>query len=248
MQGYKKKKSKTIEELMEELKKENKWILAELVEDVIYAVGNDKRAYIALIKLIENDIWVKIYSEKWNPKYHDCPEELLEELVRIENTTSINWRKKCWDNIKNKKRERGELVEEEIKTEEHKNEKKGEDETDLYLKDLGFYTGTEEWHNFGPLYSGIIFTDGLKYIADNGYFYLVSDIAIVIKHKFLRKDFLVIEFKKNKKGNYAFFISEDTVEKESDILYTQEYAWCDAKVESLKFYFENKVLLLPSER
>ena len=44
MQGYKKKKSKTIEELMEELKKENKWILAELVEDVIYAVGNDKRA------------------------------------------------------------------------------------------------------------------------------------------------------------------------------------------------------------
>ena len=94
MQGYKKKKSKTIDELMEELKKENKWILAELVEDVMYAVGDDKRAYIALIKLIENDIWVKIYSEKWNPKYYDCPEELLEELVRIENTNSINWRKK----------------------------------------------------------------------------------------------------------------------------------------------------------
>ena len=115
------------------------------------------------------------------------------------------------------------------------------EQPDLELKELPYYTCTE--HHYKSMWGK--YTDGVKYIADNGYSWWVSDslIAIRMKSELRQEEFLMIELKLNKDGTAQTVITDGN----NNVLYRQDYKWTDAKRE-LKVYYENGVMLLPSER
>ena len=115
-------------------------------------------------------------------------------------------------------------------------------EKDLELKRLGSFTGTlqywREWLN-------TLVTDGVHYIMENGYAWLVTDAISVIKtmQKLRKEPFLVIRLELDKEESTARMIIDDG---NDNVLYTQNYGFTDAK-RGLKLYFQNNVVLLPSE-
>ena len=116
------------------------------------------------------------------------------------------------------------------------------EQPDLHLKELPYFTCTEHhWKNMWGTY-----TDGVRYIAQNGYAWLLSDAQIVIrmKPKLRREPFLVIELKVNLEEHTAKMIITDG---NNNTLYRQQYNYTDAK-RNIKLYYENGVMLLPSER
>ncbi len=112
---------------------------------------------------------------------------------------------------------------------------------DLELKELGYYVGSEH------IYRGMWgkYTDGIKYLIDNGYSWFVTDAQIVIamKPRLKREPFLTVELKLNRAGTAQTVITDGN----ENVLYTQDYQWTDAKKE-VKLYYENAVMYLSSER
>lgn len=114
---------------------------------------------------------------------------------------------------------------------------------DLYLSKLEHFTGSTEYYNV----MGVLVTDGIKYIMENGYSWFVTDAIVVIKHnkkiqRYLSKDdFLVVRLKLKD--------SEAILEIDNGnglLLYRRVYWYTDAKRE-LKLYYSNNVLCLAGE-
>ena len=222
-------------------------------DEIIYGIENEysKTAFIVITKRNEEDkIRIKMIPESWHPKRYDFPVELLKELDSPRSNFGEQWRKECekyWE-------EKGIKIERKTtqSNEEDEEDEWGfdeEDKEDLELKDLGQYYATQQIWNLGGLLSKIKVTDGIKYVDRNGYGYLISDTIIAITMKCLNEQFLVVSFFKDEKGIYNLVISEDrSGENFIKIKHHQKYEWCSAKVESLKFYYENGTLLLASER
>jgi hypothetical protein len=119
---------------------------------------------------------------------------------------------------------------------------------DLELKALNSYYGTQNYYQ----YMGVLFTDGVKYIMENGYSWFVTDaIAIIIAHQKIRRhlqndDFLTIKLKLNKDKDG--FTTADMIFEDGNYnqLYRQHYDFTDAKKE-LKLFYTGNVLMLSSE-
>ena len=117
------------------------------------------------------------------------------------------------------------------------------EEKDIELKQLEGFTGTEKYY----VVLGANVTDGIHYIMDNGYAWLVTDMLSVIKFgideypKLKGQHFLAIKLKVT--GKEAKATIDDGNE---NVLYTQEYKWTDAK-KDLVLYFIDNVLMLSSE-
>lgn len=107
------------------------------------------------------------------------------------------------------------------------------------LTDLDQFYCSEQYHRH-PLARGIVHTDGVHYVEENGAAWLVSDILMQLAYNpILRSlDFVVIEFDPSIN---AVIYKDDDREVEC-----QTYDLCDLEV-PVKFYFTNGVLLLPSE-
>jgi hypothetical protein len=116
--------------------------------------------------------------------------------------------------------------------------------TDLELKDLNQYYGTQEYHQVNVLLPGVKATDGVKYVMDNGYSWFVTDSLIACKMipKLKREEFLSIKLKLMGK-NGAVMIITDGNERE---LYVQKYSYTDAKQE-LHLFFVGGVVMLTGE-
>jgi hypothetical protein len=119
-----------------------------------------------------------------------------------------------------------------------------EKQPDLELKGLNGFIGTQNYYQ----YMGVLFTDGIRYIMENGYGWFVTDaIAVIVAHQKIRRhlqkdDFLTIKLKL--KGNSeADMIFEDGNYNE---LYRQHYDFTDAK-KDLKLFYTGNVLMLNSE-
>lgn len=112
---------------------------------------------------------------------------------------------------------------------------------DQELKDLGQFIGTQNYYNV----FGVKVTDGVKYVMDNGYAWLVTDSIAVIrcKPKVKREPFIVVELKVNLEEHTAKMIITDGNDNE---LYSQEYTFTDAK-RDLKLYCCDGVMMVPSE-
>jgi len=116
---------------------------------------------------------------------------------------------------------------------------------DLYLKDLNQYYCTTN-HYIHPLFRAIKYTDGIQYLIQNGYSWFITDAMAVLvagPRRVRQEPFLVIKLKLKDDGT-AQMVMDDGNGK---IPYRQNYAHTDAKRE-LKVYYENGVLMLPSER
>jgi len=119
-----------------------------------------------------------------------------------------------------------------------------EQQADLDLKHLPYYVGTQQYYNV----FGVLVTEGVKYIMENGYSWFVTDFIAVIKFrnkfpKLKNQPFLSVKLKLNReKGDADLIIEDGNYNK----LYRQHYDFTDAKRELTLFYTDN-VLLLNTE-
>ena len=114
---------------------------------------------------------------------------------------------------------------------------------DLTLSELSQYSGTEKYTNV----LGHNVTDGVVYVMQNGYSWIVTDFLSLVMPlspiKNLKdQSFLRVQLKiyPDKKGE---MIITDGNEK---VLYRQKYEYTDAKKEFLMYYIDG-VLLLSGE-
>jgi len=112
---------------------------------------------------------------------------------------------------------------------------------DLELKALNSFIGTQQYHSF---YMGTLLTDGAKYIAENGYSWLLTDAVSVIKTtpRIRKEPFLVIQLTNLKNYECDLIISDGN----DNILHKQHYNFTDAQRE-FTLYFSEDILMLSSE-
>lgn len=119
-------------------------------------------------------------------------------------------------------------------------------EKDLELKALHQFNGTTKYYE----YTGTNITDGIVYIMNNGYSWLVSDAIFTIYFdirikEHLKKDkFLVIRLKVNRENKTAKLTFEDG---NNNVLVYHIYDYTDAKVDELVLFYVDGVLMLANE-
>ncbi len=113
---------------------------------------------------------------------------------------------------------------------------------------LAQFTGTENWYRHS-LFRQFLYTDGVKYVAEEAGAYWLIDA--IISHQYdsrIQNDRGLQEFQlwklEVKEDHSAILICEDG--NDTKIL-TQEIPFTDFPLQKIEFYMENKVLLLPRE-
>jgi hypothetical protein len=115
---------------------------------------------------------------------------------------------------------------------------------DLELRHLEQFNGTDIYYR----HMGILLTDGVRYLMENGYSWFVTDAIITIKlHPKIRRylqeeDFLTIELKLTSEYEADMIITDGN----DNELYRQHYDLTDAKRE-LKLFYTGNVLMLAQE-
>jgi hypothetical protein len=109
-----------------------------------------------------------------------------------------------------------------------------------------FYNGTNTvWHH--PMYKKVTYTDGVRYLMHNGAAWFVEGIFahIYFTVKFKKHlEFFVITLKKND-DNTATIAYDDGNGK---VFHTDKIDFTDFPLKEISLYFENGMVLLPSER
>ena len=110
----------------------------------------------------------------------------------------------------------------------------------------GFY-GTEGFHKLCIL-SDLLATDGVAYLCEKASCYWLFD-AIASYQKACRKDAMLKDMqfwtlKVNLKKQSAVLICE---RDKGDVAFRQKIEYTDFPLSEIKFYVQNKVVMLPSE-
>lgn len=114
---------------------------------------------------------------------------------------------------------------------------------------LAAFTGTESFYKI-PLLNTVI-TDGIQYLANKANcFWLVTDASVIAKSLLNRSSFITVDFKKlsaekQKVLGYAAVIEYS--DGNDTILETQKYHLTDFPLETIRLFFTNNTLMLPSE-
>jgi hypothetical protein len=114
----------------------------------------------------------------------------------------------------------------------------------LTESNLSQFTGTENWYRHGIL-RRILFTDGAKFVADEGGAYWLLD-AIAFSQsepKVAAEDFQVWTLKV-KDDRTATLTCDDG---NHNIVYTQQIEFTDFPLDEIAFWFANNTIYLPSE-
>ncbi len=111
----------------------------------------------------------------------------------------------------------------------------------LTINELKQFSGTENWYKH---LSGYLYTDGVQYVAqEGGAYWLIDKILFTTKTKNNLQEFGVWKLRVNEDKS-AILICEDGNYNE---LYREQIEWTDFPLESIELWFENSVLILPSE-
>jgi len=116
------------------------------------------------------------------------------------------------------------------------------------LSDLEQFTGTDHYYRH---LGKFVYTDGVKYMAETaGAYWLLdvvfSHVADVYANKDIdaeQKEFLVCSLTVSDDDSALFTLDDGN----DNILATQKIEYTDFPAQSVKFYIENNVALLPSE-
>jgi prepilin-type processing-associated H-X9-DG protein len=112
--------------------------------------------------------------------------------------------------------------------------------------DLRQFTGTEHWYRHG-LNRNVLFTDGAKYVADEGQAYWLIDIIALAQLS--EKSVAAEEFQVWKLAVRSDQTATLTCEDGNyNVVYTQELEFTDFPVAEVTLWFENDTIYLPSER
>jgi hypothetical protein len=108
------------------------------------------------------------------------------------------------------------------------------------------FWGTELWHR-NPMYGGMLYTDGVKFFADNAgggahWFLDIVGTEVMDIHK-RGEEFIVVQLVSN--GDSAKILADDG---NGNLLWHREIDLTDCPAGCWKFYLENSVFMLPSER
>jgi uncharacterized protein DUF6876 len=107
------------------------------------------------------------------------------------------------------------------------------------------FSGSENWYRHG-INRNVLFTDGAKYVADEGGAYWLLD-AIAIRQLYEKpvsgEGFQVWKLKVNA-DRTAILTCDDG---NGNIVYTQHIAFTDFPLDEIKVYFTDNTILLPSE-
>lgn len=107
---------------------------------------------------------------------------------------------------------------------------------------LSQFTGTEKYHRG---YCGVLYTDGIKYLMDNGLGWLITDISSYqIKEDIKKIPFQIWTLKVNDDKTAVLTMKEDANEP---ILITQEYKYIDYSLKEVALWLIDGILILPSE-
>jgi len=105
---------------------------------------------------------------------------------------------------------------------------------------MQFY-GTENWYKH---LSGYLYTDGVRYVAqEGGAYWLVDKILFTTRAKKNLQEFGTWKLEVNEDES-AILVCEDGNYNE---LYREKIEWTDFPLERIELWFENGVLILPSE-
>ena len=116
----------------------------------------------------------------------------------------------------------------------------------LSSSDLSEFTGSENWYRHG-LNRDVLFTDGAKYVADQGgAYWLLDEIALAQRYQ---KAVAAEEFQvwtlTVKDDRTAALTCEDG---NGRTVFTKAIAFTDFPVPEITLWFENNTIYLPSER
>jgi len=107
------------------------------------------------------------------------------------------------------------------------------------------FTGSENWYRHG-INRNVLFTDGAKFVADEGGAYWLLDaiaIAQLYEKSVAAEEFQVWKLKVNA-DRTATVTCDDGNKK---IVYTHNIAFTDFPLDEIKLYFMDNTILLPSE-
>ena len=110
---------------------------------------------------------------------------------------------------------------------------------------LGQFTGSKHWYRHG-LNRKVVYTDGAKYVADEGgAYWLLDSIAIAqLYEKSVCGEGFQLWTLKVKEDRTAILTCDDG---NGNIVYTQQLEFTDFPLDEIRFYFTDNVILLPSE-
>ena len=106
--------------------------------------------------------------------------------------------------------------------------------------DLSGFTGTE---NYYKGWCNVKYTDGVQYLALNGFSWFVTDVCSVVKVSSIKDEpFIAIDLKVNADSSAVATYTDGN----DKTLFKQEYEYTDAK-QDIKLFFTNNVLMLTRE-
>ena len=107
------------------------------------------------------------------------------------------------------------------------------------------FTGSENWFRHG-INRSVFFTDGAKFLADQGGAYWLLDIIAIAQQHDARvsgEEFQVWNLKVHSDRTATVFCDDGN----GNPVYTQEIPFTDFPLDEVKLYFANNVIHLPSE-
>jgi hypothetical protein len=116
---------------------------------------------------------------------------------------------------------------------------------ELIKSDLSQFSGSENWYRHG-INRKVLFTDGAKYIADEGgAYWLLDEIAIVQPHNkaVAAEEFQV--WKLTVRPDRTATLTCD--DGNGRIVFTKEIEFTDFPLDTITLWFANNTIYLPSE-
>lgn len=117
----------------------------------------------------------------------------------------------------------------------------------LKAEDLHQFTGSESWYRHG-INRKMLYTDGVKYVADvGGAYWLLDEIAItnLLESSVRAEEFQVWTLQRNTGSSGAFLTCEDG---NDNPVFSSPISFTDFPLDSITIWVENNTMMLPSER
>ena len=114
----------------------------------------------------------------------------------------------------------------------------------LNSDDLAQFTGTEHWYRH-PLVRKVLYTDGVRYVAEHGSAYwLIDEIAFAQSlRNVAAEEFQVWELSVSINRTAGLTCTDGN----HRVVYTKPLNWTDFPLDEICFYFTDNTILLPSE-
>jgi hypothetical protein len=123
-------------------------------------------------------------------------------------------------------------------------------EVSEFEKNLGHFTGTDEWHRHGFGRFRLLLTDGAKYVAEEGKAYWLFDLIFSYQPQLrnfgneeMDENFQVWELKRLESGSWEASCNDGN----RKVLVSQHIPYSDFPLTYIKIYCIDGVCLLPSE-